>query len=68
MYCVGYITGSFDALKGSEEYKCVAQEKIVTVGQIKEVVIAYLRKKPESRHFTAESLIRNAIFHAFCKK
>ena len=66
LYCLAYITGSFDQLGGSEEYECVDIEK-VSAGQIRDVVIAYLRKTPESRHFSAASLVRNAIYYAFCK-
>ena len=67
VYCIAYIVGSFDQLKDSEEYKCVPK-KNVSEGQIRDVVIAYLRNKPEARHFGAASLIHNAIYLAFCKK
>ena len=41
-YCLAYITGSFDQLEDYEEYECVPSN--ACVGQIKDVVIAYLRK------------------------
>ncbi len=41
-YCLAYITGSFDQLEDYEEYECVPSN--ASVGQIKDVVIAYLRK------------------------
>ena len=64
-YCLAYITGSFDQLEDYEECECVPSN--ASVGQIKDVVIAYLQKFPQSRHFSAASLIRNSINYAFCK-
>ena len=62
----GYILGVTDALTYDGNH---CREKAITTGQIKDVVIAYLEKHPEERHYSAPSIIYNALQEALpCNK
>ncbi|MGC2464984.1 MAG: Rap1a/Tai family immunity protein [Candidatus Acidiferrum sp.] len=71
-FCFGYITGvtDTDAMDGAafpdRRRSCVAEN--VSNGQVKDVVVKYLRDHPEERHLLAAILIVKAMSQAFpCK-
>jgi len=71
-FCLGYITGvtDIDGVDGSafpeRRRSCVPEN--VTNGQVKDVVVKYLKEHPEERHIQASILIVKAVAQAFpCK-
>ena len=64
--CIGYIIGVADTL-GMNNYSaataCYASS--VVTGQIRDVVISYLKSHPESRHYAADGVVALAISEAF---
>jgi len=71
-FCHGYITGVSDmegintAAHPEQRRSCIPED--VTNGQIKDVVLKYLRDHPEDRHLLAAILIVEAVSKAFsCK-
>ena len=63
MICFGYIQGVSDTLAVSGQKKgiyCLPSE--VTMGQMMEVVVKYLKDNPGTRHEHSATLIR-AAFH-----
>jgi hypothetical protein len=69
-YCYGYIAGVADAMEGDPLLgwrTCLPDG--VTVGQIGDVVKAWLGSHPEDRHFVADELVDEALAEAFpCKE
>jgi hypothetical protein len=64
-WCAGLAAGMTDALQGESEV-CVPTP--VTVGQVVDVIMKYLRAHPDRRHLSAWSLTRAALQSAFpCK-
>jgi hypothetical protein len=68
--CVGYIEGAYDTLVFSRETTgekngsaCVPLQ--ASVRQITELVVAFLKAHPETRHYSAPSLISDALDDAF---
>jgi hypothetical protein len=57
--CIGYIIGVADTLGGLRQTVCLrkftSRDQVVAIGKI------YLADHPEYRHFTASSMIRNAL-------
>jgi hypothetical protein len=67
-FALGYIAGVSDVLVGDDMLKTCVPEN-VTVGQMRDIVIKYLKDNPEKRHFTAHSNVGVALFKAFpCRK
>jgi len=72
-YCFGYITGVAD-IEGMEaavfpDRRRACRAEGVTNGQIKDVVVKYLKEHPEDRHFLAAILVMQAMAKAFpCKQ
>jgi hypothetical protein len=71
-FCLGYITGAsdVDGMDGAtfpeRRHSCVREE--VTNGQLKDVVVKYLKDHPEERHLLAAILVVKAQAKAFpCK-
>lgn len=71
-FCLGYITGvtDLDGMDGSvfpeRRRSCVAEN--VSNGQVKDIVVKYLKDHPEERHLLAAILIVKAMAQAFpCK-
>jgi Ssp1 endopeptidase immunity protein Rap1a len=71
-FCLGYINGAtdLDGMDGSvfpeRRRSCVAEN--VSNGQVRDVVVKYLRDHPEERHLLAAILIVKAMSQAFpCK-
>jgi len=63
-FCVGYIIGAADAFL-SVGFIC---SKGIQYGQIRKVVLKYLRNNPERLHYSANSLVGVALAEAFpCK-
>lgn len=61
----GYVAGVFDVYSGTKI--CAPSE--VTVGQAAAIVHKFLLERPESLHFSADSLAVAALSRAFpCKK
>jgi len=66
VFCAGYVAGISDALQG-EKRMCMPVE--ATVEQAVDVIMNFLRDHPEQRHYTAWSISREALGHAFpCKE
>ena len=64
-YCAGYLGGISDSLSSSQ-HLCVSTE--VSLRQLKDVVLKYLRDHPEQRGQAAFSVGREALTLAFpCK-
>jgi hypothetical protein len=66
LYCDGYVAAIADAMKHSpvnREMDCGPPE--VTLQQIVDIVRRFLAAHPEDRHFSAESLVADAIAEAF---
>src|SRR5690242_12766047 len=70
--CMGYISGISDAIQSykffdasrfnpeeddSLYYIDICQPLGRTIGQVTDIVISWLKKKPERRHYTAASLV-----------
>lgn len=66
-YCTGYISGVYDVLSAGDSVigwrSCPPLG--VTVGQVTDVVKAWLEARPEKRHLAASSLVANALAEAF---
>lgn len=62
-YCDGYIGGVADSIE--QEQLCLPDT--VKFGQLRDVVLIFLRDHPQDRHFSASSLVIAAIKQAFCK-
>lgn len=58
--CLGYTSGVYDAISGSvicpEQYS-----GRITRGQVRDIVVQYLRQNPALRSLTADLLIREAL-------
>ena len=68
-YCAGYISSISDALDGNaiDGYRACLPNG-VTIGQVQDVVVKWLRAHPEKRHFQAAGLVAQALEDAFpCK-
>ena len=66
LYCDGYVAAIADVMKHSpvnREMDCGPPE--VTLQQIVDIVRRFLAAHPEDRHFSAESLVADAIAEAF---
>jgi hypothetical protein len=62
--CLGYITGVSDVFKDTS----ICYPKGVTAGQIESIVIKYLNEHPDRLHYSADSLVLDALGKAFpCK-
>ena len=63
-YCLGYLVGIFD---GEEKYLCYPKD--LKVGQIREAVVAYLKRNAEERRYLAYGTVVRALNQAFrCNK
>lgn len=65
--CMGYVTGAADALGfwsavGTGK-SCIPQGS--QAGQMRDIVIKYLRDNPARRHFDAQALVFGALKEAF---
>ena len=69
--CLGYVMAISDILysvPGSEDGNMFCNRLGATSGQIMGIVIEYLEKHPEKRHWDANFLVSEALFQAFhCK-
>ena len=67
-FCVGYIIGVADVLFQNEINKytaCAPPPPSLTQGQVRDVVIAWLRNNPTSRNFGAAGVVAHALSEAF---
>jgi hypothetical protein len=64
--CLGYIMGITDIIRGKEVlgYKPCLYSNI-SVQQLHDVVVLYLRSQPAIRHYSAASLVVAALGHSF---
>ena len=60
--CVGYVAGIADALTLTNTI-CVPTD--VSVVQVRDIVLKYLREHPERRHYNASGLAATALVSAF---
>jgi hypothetical protein len=71
LVCFGYIEGIADAMQSTRNAggslagvrACLPED--ATLGQLKDIVINFLRDHPETRHFTALSITAYAFSAAF---
>jgi len=62
--CLGYIQGVADVFKDTS----ICFPKGVTPGQMESIVIKYLNEYPDRLHYSADSLVLDALGKAFpCK-
>jgi len=61
----GYIVGVLDLLSSSPDLQRCLPDQGVTKGQVKDVVMKYLRDHPQYRHETAARLVAGAIAEAW---
>ena len=54
---LGYVQGAADVYAGTK----ICMPKNVTAGQARDVVKQYLEINPEKRHYSADSLVLNAL-------
>ena len=65
--CLAYVEGTVDAL--SVDKTICLPESHVTTGQVKDIIVNYLRDHPQNRHNSASLLAAIALNEAFpCKK
>lgn len=57
MDCLGYITGAADAA----QWRSYCPPDGINRGQIRDVVVAFLRQNPDIRHQTADLLVAAAL-------
>jgi hypothetical protein len=57
MVALGYVQGVADVYAGTK----ICMPKNVTAGQARDVVKQYLEINPEKRHYSADSLVLNAL-------
>ena len=69
-FCVGYISGVFDGIRGDaiiagrdDGLRCVPVE--VNIGQMRDIVVEFLRKNPGIRHLPADILIKDSLLATF---
>lgn len=68
---LGYIVGISDVLEGHaiNGWRACSPANGVTQGQVRDVVVQWLRAHPEKRHFGADGLVAEALQTAFpCKR
>ena len=64
-YCLAYIAGLTDAFNWD---RFICSPEHTTEGQVRDVVSNFLHDHPETRHYSAPSLAREALRQAFpCK-
>ena len=67
-FCLGYIGGVADSMGYSDakanRSQCIDNE--ATMGQLRDVAVAYLRDHPALRHLGAAGLIEFAIREGYC--
>lgn len=69
MYCLGYIIGITDMLSALHTMGALEDRPCIPVGvnagDVRDVVVKFLREHPESRHLTAASLAAIALRSAY---
>lgn len=66
--CAAYVEGVTDGFTYDRTI-CVPSDVNITVRQVVDVVVNYLRAHPEQRHYSAPSLAHEALMQAFpCKR
>lgn len=70
--CLGFITGAVDRdelaqMMNSPDASLCPMPR-VSIVQIQEVVVRYLRDHPEKRHFHGANLVMTALRKAFCSE
>lgn len=72
-HCIGYVIGAVDSIVMMDDFYrmphhfCIDQT--VRASQVREAVVAYLRKYPEQRGLNASSIVWTAMGQAFpCSK
>jgi len=71
--CTGYVIGAVDSIELMDDlyrmphHFCIDQT--VRAGQVRDVVVVYLRMHPEERHAIASSIVHTAMSEAYpCSK
>jgi hypothetical protein len=64
--CLGYIAAVTDIIQFFDSNICITED--VNLGQLKDIVVAWLTRKPQHRHDNASGLVFAALAEAFpCK-
>lgn len=67
-HCVGYIMGSIDQGQLDEHFsqkRLYCMPRQVTAGQLKDVLVAWMRRHPEKLHFGGAALVTLSMVGAF---
>lgn len=69
-YCIGFIKGVLVTERGlarlpNAPFTAPCIPEGVTMGQLKDIVVAYLKERPQERHWQGWSLVHNAANNAF---
>ena len=70
-FCAGYVLAIADALArgAAVDGWTACPPESVGVGRLRELVVTYMARRPESRHLKGESLVARALSEAFpCKR
>jgi hypothetical protein len=65
-YCAGYLASAVDAHPVVGQYEgriCMSPD--VALGQVRDVVLNFMKEKPELRHHVAASIVFEALAEAF---
>jgi len=71
LICDGYVKGISDALDGNpiDGFRACLPTGVIIGRQVKDIAIAWLKANPQYRHFSAATLVAEALSEAFpCKK
>lgn len=65
--CMAYVSGAYDAIELARDINSAPRcgPDGLTVGQLKDVVVKYMREHPENRNYSAASLVLLSMVDAW---
>lgn len=65
--CSAYIVGAADGIDEERTMSGIAEcvPSNVAIGQLRDIVVDYLKKNPQNRHYTGYSIVSVALISAF---